>query len=89
MRRAVWRRGERVEVQDAHIQAVAGFVGIYLATYLVGVLVLLSDGFSLRESLFEFASALGTVGLSLGVTGPDMPMGVMAPASVMHTVASA
>jgi trk system potassium uptake protein len=35
--------------------------------------VLAACGYSMRDSLFEFASALGTVGLSVGVTSPDMP----------------
>ena len=30
-------------------------------------------GYSLKDSLFEFASALGTVGLSVGVTSARMP----------------
>ena len=74
IQRGVWRRGERLEVQDKHIQAVAGFIGLYLLTYLVGVLIFLGHGFSLRQSMFEFASAMGTVGLSLGITTPDMPL---------------
>ena len=36
IQRAIWRRGERLEVQDKHIQAVAVFIGLYLLTYLVG-----------------------------------------------------
>ncbi len=72
--RSVMRRGERLEILDSHVHAVAAFVGIYIATYLAGVFVLLIDGFTLREAMFEFASALGTIGLSLGVTSPDMPL---------------
>jgi len=32
-----------------------------------------SYGYPLKESLFEFASTLGTVGLSAGITGPETP----------------
>lgn len=40
-------------------------------TILVGTLALmLTAGCGLTEAMFEFASALGTVGLSLGLTGP-------------------
>ena len=49
------------------------FVFLYLATYMVGVLILCAYGYSLSDSLFEFASAIGTVGLSVGVTSPGMP----------------
>lgn len=73
IQRTIWRRGEKLEIHDKHIQAVAGFIGLYLLTYSIGVLIFLADGFSLKESLFEFASAIGTVGLSLGITGPEMP----------------
>jgi len=34
---------------------------------------LCSCGYSLSDSLFEFASAIGTVGLSVGVTSAQMP----------------
>lgn len=74
LQRTIWRRGERLEIEDKHIQAVVGFIGLYLLTYLVGVLIFLGHGFSLRQSMFEFASAMGTVGLSLGITAPDMPL---------------
>ncbi len=73
IRRNIWRRGELLEIEDKHIQAVAAFIGIYLMTYAAGTAVLLAHGYSLEESLFEFASALGTVGLSTGITRPDMP----------------
>ena len=36
-------------------------------------MVLCGCGFSLSDSLFEFASAVGTVGLSVGVTTAKMP----------------
>jgi trk system potassium uptake protein TrkH len=39
----------------------------------MGVLVIVRHGFSLREGLFEFASTLGTVGLSLGITETGTP----------------
>ncbi len=74
IRRNIWRRGELLEIEDKHIQAVAAFIGIYLITYTAGVLIFLAHGFSLVESVFEYASALGTVGLSVGITGPQMPL---------------
>jgi len=39
----------------------------------LGVLVLCACGYSLQNALFEFASAIGTVGLSVGVTSAGMP----------------
>jgi trk system potassium uptake protein TrkH len=34
-------------------------------------------GYGLQESLFEFASSLGTVGLSVGLTSIDAPVLVL------------
>ena len=34
---------------------------------------MLLNNYSLQDSLFEFASALGTVGLSIGITSPMAP----------------
>lgn len=45
------------------------FLGIYLAVFLTGTLVLCMCGFDIGASMFEFSSALGTVGVSIGITG--------------------
>ena len=48
-----------------------GFVGCYLLLFAAGVLLLtMTAGCDLEKAMFEFASALGTVGLSIGLTGP-------------------
>jgi trk system potassium uptake protein TrkH len=49
------------------------FASLYLLTLVVGTAVLAAHGYSLSDSLFEFASAQGTVGLSVGVTSADAP----------------
>ena len=71
--RPVWEGNRRVFVDDARVRQVAIFVFLYLATFLGGALFLCACGYSLGDSLFEFASALGTVGLSVGVTSAQMP----------------
>ncbi len=71
--RPVWEGNRRVFVDDARVRQVAIFVFLYLATFLGGALLLCACGYSLGDSLFEFASALGTVGLSVGVTSAQMP----------------
>lgn len=46
-----------------------GFVACYLSLFILGALLLtVTAGCSLTEAMFEFASALGTVGLSIGLT---------------------
>jgi trk system potassium uptake protein TrkH len=69
----VWRGENKNYIDDRHIRHVANFVFLYVATFAVGVLIFLAAGYSFRESLFEFASALGTVGLSMGITNSGTP----------------
>jgi trk system potassium uptake protein TrkH len=69
----IWEANHRVFVDDRRVRQVASFVFLYLVIYLFGVMVLCSCGYSLSDSLFEFASAIGTVGLSVGVTSAQMP----------------
>ncbi|MDY6824549.1 MAG: TrkH family potassium uptake protein [Thermodesulfobacteriota bacterium] len=71
--RPIWEGNRRIFVDDARIRQVMAFIFLYLATYLLGVMILCASGFNLVDALFEFASALGTVGLSVGVTSYQMP----------------
>ena len=49
----------------------ASFIAAYLALYILGSLLLtVTAGCGLMEGMFEFASALSTVGLSIGLTNP-------------------
>ncbi len=73
LERPIWEGNRRVFVDDARIRQVMVFIFLYLATYVLGVMILCASGFNLVNSLFEFASALGTVGLSVGVTSARMP----------------
>ena len=73
----VWEGNRRVFMDDAGLRQVAMFVFLYMATYGLGVMVLCAYGYTLRGSLFEFASALGTVGLSIGITSAAMPDGAL------------
>jgi trk system potassium uptake protein TrkH len=47
------------------------FAIIYLTIFGFGALILMQTGIPIEEALFEFASALGTVGLSVGVTSAE------------------
>ena len=52
--------------------ATGGFVVVYLAIFIMGTLLLtVTAGATLTEAMFEFASCLSTVGLSIGITGPS------------------
>jgi trk/ktr system potassium uptake protein len=70
---AVWEGRRRVFVDDARVRQAVAFIFLYLTAYGAGVLLLCACGYNLGDSLFEFASAIGTVGLSVGVTSAHMP----------------
>ena len=61
----------KAKIDDTLCSDTLGFVGCYLLLFLAGTLALtLTAGCGLTEAMFEFASALGTVGLSIGLIGP-------------------
>jgi len=64
-------------VPNEHIVETGTFVTIYFITYAIGVLIMLAHGYPLQDSLFEFASSISTVGLSVGITAPDAPVLVL------------
>jgi trk system potassium uptake protein len=70
---AIWQGERRTLLNDALVRRVAVYVFLYLVAFLVGSCIIAAHGFSMSESMFEFASALGTVGLSVGVVTPDAP----------------
>ncbi len=73
----VWEGDRKVFVNDTRLHQIGTFVFLYLLTFIAGSAVLTAHGFGLKESLFEFASALGTVGLSIGVTSAAAPDAVL------------
>ena len=69
----IWQGDRKDFINDSRIRQAAVFVFLFLAVYVLGSGILAAHGYGLKESLFEFASALGTVGLSVGVTTADAP----------------
>jgi len=67
----IWQGEQKDFISQTRIRQIGTFIFLYLATYAIGSLIITSTGVSLEDSLFEFASALGTVGLSVGVTSPQ------------------
>lgn len=63
------KAGEEIIVSDTEIKDNYSFISIYLITFILGTAIFSAFGYSLEHSMFEFASALGTVGLSVGITG--------------------
>nr|WP_201787913.1 potassium transporter TrkG [Syntrophotalea acetylenica] len=73
----VWVGEQRRFLQDSDIRQIAAFSFLYIVTLALGSAVIASFGYSLKDSVFEFASALGTVGLSVGVTSASAPAGLL------------
>lgn len=57
-------------------QSVMAVSLLFVALYLFGAMVGMAYGLPLQDALFESVSAAGTVGLSVGITGPAMPVGL-------------
>ena len=73
----VWVGETRRFLKDQELRQIALFAFLYLTTLALGPGILAAYGYPLKESLFEFASALGTVGLCVGVTAADEPQGLL------------
>ncbi len=69
----IWEGDRKSFVDDTKVRQVCVFLFMYITTYILGSLVLCACGYPLKDSLFEFASAIGTVGTSVGVTSYKMP----------------
>lgn len=65
-------------ISDSQFKDAAGFILLYLVIFLTGsILLAASAGCSMQDAFFEFASSLGTVGLSVGVTSAAASAGTL------------
>ena len=69
----------KMNIGDKHytpeaIQNVAVYIILYITLLVAGSMVFMYNGATAADSLFEVASAQGNVGLSVGLTGADMPL---------------
>lgn len=73
----VWHGEQRRFISDEDLRHTSLFVFLYLAMFTFGVMIISAYGYPLKKCLFEFASTLGTVGLSVGVTTAKAPPGML------------
>ena len=66
--RRIWRYGKNSELTNSEIQSTSSYVLFYLMLFFLGSLIFTLHGYSLQDSMFEFSSAISTVGLSVGIT---------------------
>lgn len=65
-------------IDEATINDTSGFVFCYIMIFVTGSLMLtLTADCTITEAMFEFSSALGTVGLSIGVTSATATNGTL------------
>lgn len=62
--------GRRLEAAD--IERTMLVLGLFTATILVSWLIFVGQGFTALDALFEVVSAVSTVGLSSGISGPEL-----------------
>ncbi|MBQ7223806.1 MAG: TrkH family potassium uptake protein [Erysipelotrichaceae bacterium] len=63
------RVGKRYELTQSEISSTSSYVLFYLILLFAGSFIFTLEGYSLQDSMFEFCSAVCTVGLSVGITG--------------------
>ncbi len=69
----VYKPEGKVYIRDSDRKDISNYAFMYIVLYVIGVSIMLLNNYSLQDSLFEFASALGTVGLSIGITSSMAP----------------
>ncbi|MFO8144501.1 MAG: potassium transporter TrkG [Candidatus Syntrophosphaera sp.] len=81
VRKFIWEGDQKSYVNDTRIRKITSFVFMYLALYLAGVAVISFSidpatgvTYNLKDAMFEFASTIGTVGLSTGITSSQAPL---------------
>lgn len=70
---AIWKGEQRAFLTNEQVRQTALFVFLYFITLFTGAAIIAAHDHTLGDSLFEFASSLGTVGLSVGVTQAGSP----------------
>ncbi|HUU75176.1 MAG TPA: TrkH family potassium uptake protein [Methanoregulaceae archaeon] len=61
-------------IEPQQVLHLVTFVLLYGIVLIASSFIFMVHGYSLVDSLFETSSALGTVGLSIGITGPALPL---------------
>ena len=76
------RVGKKTELTDDEISSTSSYILFYLILFFVGSLIFTMYGNNLQDSMFEFVSALSTVGLSVGITNYNAPAVILWTAAV-------
>jgi trk system potassium uptake protein TrkH len=63
--------GQRL--RSGEVQEALAIILLFMAVIAISWIFFVAEGLNPLDSLFEVISATGTVGLSAGITGPDLP----------------
>lgn len=61
----------KVYLSSKYVVEVSRFIFAYMIIFFIGTTMLTFAGIPIEKAMFEFASSIGTVGISIGVTGVD------------------
>jgi len=67
---AIYKPEGKIYLSNKYMEEIGRFIFVYMILYFLGIFLLTLAGVPLDKAMFEFASAIGTVGLSIGVTTP-------------------
>ncbi|MBM7555761.1 potassium transporter TrkG [Halanaerobacter jeridensis] len=65
--------GKKIELSPDYARVTLSYVALYIFTFLIGVFVFVAAGYPVVDAMFEYASTLSTIGLSVGITSAEMP----------------
>jgi len=70
----LYKGEQQITFSDDNIREALLIFSLYVFSFIIGSVILMFHGYSVEASMFEFASAMDGVGLTAGVTTPDMPL---------------
>lgn len=65
----IYKPQGKVYLTPKYVLEITRFAFAYIIIYMIGTLLITFAGVPIDKAMFEFASSLGTVGLSIGLTG--------------------
>lgn len=76
-KRIIFKGEQQIILGDENIREALVVISLYLTSFVIGSFILMLHGYGALNSMFEFASAMDGVGLSCGITSPNMPLTAM------------
>ncbi|WP_346894631.1 TrkH family potassium uptake protein [Clostridium sp. UBA7503] len=74
---SIYKPEGKVYIEDSNILDASNYAFTYIILFIIGTGVITAYGYPLQDAMFEFASSLGTVGLSVGITGISAPSAIL------------